>query len=275
MGNRDYKESYSDPPITVMSETAVKITGPKQVYSGKSITYRGTVTELSSGQPVANASLKVTFLDRDLELRSDAAGRIQYEVMFPENGDENITLTMDGTRFYVGSATSFGVSVLIPPPSPTDLLSILLGFPQNIIIALSGAMGVGIYAARRNRRMKEEEFLEPRVSLPPGREKIGYEDGAPLDYGSYEEGVVKLFNRFYVSMQRIYPDIEDTMTPREFERNLIDRLPDNAHLALEDLVTSYEIAMYSNIPVTEEDFKRTNATVELIIELMRNGRREP
>jgi hypothetical protein len=175
----------------------------------------------------------------------------------------------------VGSSTIFGVSILIPPPNPTDLLSILLGFPQNIIIALSGAMGVGLYAARRNRRMKEEEFLEPRVSLLPGREKIGYEDGAPLDYGSYEEGVVKLFNRFYVSMQRIYPDIDDTMTPREFERTLIDRLPDNAHLALEDLVTSYEIAMYSNIAVTEEDFKRTNATVELIIELMRNGRREP
>jgi transglutaminase-like putative cysteine protease len=275
LSNRDYKESYSDPPITVMSETAVKITGPKQVYSGKSITYRGTITELSSGQPVANASLEVTFLDKTLELRSDDSGRVQYEVLFPENGEENITLTMDGTRFYVGSATSFGVSILIPPPNPTDLLSILLGFPQNIIIALSGAMGVGIYAARRNRRMKEEEFLEPRVSLPPGREKIGYEDGAPLDYGSYEEGVVKLFNRFYVSMQRIYPDIDDTMTPREFERNLIDRLPDNAHLALEDLVTSYEIAMYSNISVTEEDFKRTNATVELIIELMRNERREP
>jgi hypothetical protein len=33
--------------------------------------------------------------------------------------------------------------------------------------------------------------------------------------------------------------------------------------------------MYSNITVTEEDFKRTNATVELIIELMKSGRGEP
>jgi hypothetical protein len=123
--------------------------------------------------------------------------------------------------------------------------------------------------------MKEEEFLEPRVSLPPGGEKIGYEDGVPLDYESYEEGVVKLFNRFYVTMQRIYPDIDEAMTPREFERTLVERLPENAHPALADLVTSYEIAMYSNIPVTAEDFKRTNGTVELIIELMKNGRREP
>ena len=273
--NREYGESYSDPPITVMSETAVKITGPRQVYSGKSILFRGTVTEVASGEPVANASLTVSFLNQVLTLSSDAQGRVQYEAAFPENGEENMTLTMEGTRYYLGSSITFGISVLVPPPNPTDILSILLGFPQNIIVALSGLAGVGLYASRRNRRMKEEEFLEPRVSLPTGSDKVGYEDGGPLEYESYEEGVVKLFNRFYVSMQRIYPDIDESMTPREFEKTLIERLPDNAHLALEDLVTSYEIAMYSNIPVAAEDFKRTNATVELIIELMKNGRREP
>jgi hypothetical protein len=273
--NREYGESYSDPPITVMSETSVKITGPRQVYMGKSILFRGTVTEVASGEPVANASLTVSFLDQALTFRSDDQGRVQYEAAFTESGEENMTLTMGGTRYYVGSSTTFGISVLLPPPNPTDILSILLGFPQNIIVALSGAIGVGLYASRRNRRMKEEEFLEPRVSLPPGGEKIGYEDGVPLDYESYEEGVVKLFNRFYVTMQRIYPDIDEAMTPREFERTLVERLPENAHPALADLVTSYEIAMYSNIPVTAEDFKRTNGTVELIIELMKNGRREP
>ena len=275
MKNREYDESYSDPPITVMSETAVKITGPRQVYSGRNITYKGFLTELKSGKPITNVNLTVAYLGKVIHLSSDEQGSIQYYVMFPEDGDENITLAMEGNRFYVGSSTNFGVSVLVPPPNPTDILSILLGFPQNIIIAISGALGVGVYAARRNKRMKEEEFLEPRVILPTPRERIGYEDGVPLEYSSYEEGVAKLFNRFYVSMQRIYPDIDDTMTPREFERTLMDRLPNNAHLALEDLVTSYEIAMYSNITVTAEDFKRTNATVELIIELMRSGRGEP
>ena len=72
-------------------------------------------------------------------------------------------------------------------------------------------------------------------------------------------------------MMRIYGDIDDTMTPREFEYILIDRLPVNAHAALEDLVTSYEIAMYSNMPISVEDFKRTNATIDLIVELMKNG----
>lgn len=269
--NRWYLESVSDPPIRVMSETDVSISGPRRVYADKNITYRGVVVEMATGEPLANATLRVRYLNKTMELMSDRQGRISFPALFPEDGEATIGLSMEDTDYYVGSSTSFGVSVMLPPPSPNNLLALIFGFPQNIILALSGAMGVGVYAARRNRRMKEEEYTEPRLVLPAGRERIGYEDGVPLEYSSYEEGVVKLFNRFYVSMMRMYGDIDDTMTPREFEYTLIDRLPANAYAALEDLVTSYEIAMYSNMPISVEDFKRTNATIDLIIELMKNG----
>ena len=75
-------------------------------------------------------------------------------------------------------------------------------------------------------------------------------------------------------MQRIYADIDDTMTPREFQYTLEERLPQSVDALLEDLVTSYEIAMYSNITVSQEDFKRTNATIELILELMKSAKRD-
>ena len=269
--NRWYLESVSDPPIRLMSETDVAISGPQRVYAEKNITYRGFVVETATGDPLANATLHVWYLNKTMELVSDDQGRISFPALFPEDGEATISMRMEDADYYVGSNTSFGVSVMLPPPSPDNLLALIFGFPQNIIIALSGAMGIGVYAARRSRRMREEEFTEPRVVLPAGRERIGYEDGVPLEYSSYEEGVVKLFNRFYVSMMRMYGDIDDTMTPREFEYILIDRLPANAHAALEDLVTSYEIAMYSNMPISVEDFKRTNATIDLIVELMKNG----
>jgi len=269
--NRWYLESVSDPPIRLMSETDVTISGPKRVYAEKNITYKGYVVETATGEPLPNATLRVWYLNKTMELVSDARGQISFPTLFPEDGEATIRMRMEDTDYYVGSYASLGVSVMLPPPSPDNLLALLFGFPQNIIIALSGAMGVGVLASRRSRRMREEEFTEPRVVLPAGRERIGYEDGVPLEYSSYEEGVVKLFNRFYVSMTRIYGDIDDTMTPREFEYTLIDRLPVNAHAALEDLVTSYEIAMYSNMPISVEDFKRTNATIDLIVELMKNG----
>jgi len=57
---RNYKESWSDPPIKVMAETIVKITGPRQVYQGKNVTYRGSIIDASDGTPVVNASMLLT-----------------------------------------------------------------------------------------------------------------------------------------------------------------------------------------------------------------------
>ncbi len=270
-----YRESWSDPPIKVMAETIVKITGPRQVYQGKNITYSGSIIDSSDGNPVVNASLNINYLDQMLTLTSDENGKINFIAMFPENGKTNMSLSMLEAMYYLGSETSMGITVIIPPPDASNIISLLFTFPYNIGVALSTAIGVGFYAAKRNRRM-QEEFVEeePRARVQPKREYIGYEDGVPLEYTSYEEGVVKLFNRFYVSMQRIYPDIDDTMTPREFQYVLIDRVPMHADALLEDLVSSYEIAMYSNIALSQEDFKRTNATIELVIELMKSGSRD-
>jgi len=195
--------------------------------------------------------------------------------MFPEDGKTNMSLSMFEAMYYLGSVTNMGITVIVPPPDASNIISLLFSFPYNIGVALSSAIGVGFYAAKRNRRLKEEFVVEePRARVQPKREYIGYEDGVPLEYTSYEEGIVKLFNRFYVSMQRIYPDIDDTMTPREFQYVLIERMPMHADALLEDLVSSYEIAMYSNIALSQEDFKRTNATIELVIELMKSGSRD-
>ena len=270
-----YLESYSDPPIKVMAEPILKITGPRQVYEGRNITYRGNILDVSDGTPIANTSIKVNYLDQIIELTSDAEGKVSYVAMFPENGRVNMSLIKEQSNYYLGAVDKMTVVVIVPPPDAKNLLSLLLTFPYNIGVALMGAVGVTVMAARRYRRLQEEDtVIEARVRLPPEREYIGYEDGVPLEYTSYEEGIVKLFNRFYVSMQRIYPDIDETLTPREFQYILEERLPKSADALLEDLVTNYEIAMYSNITLTQEDFKRANATIELIIELMKSARRD-
>jgi hypothetical protein len=208
-------------------------------------------------------------------LTSDEEGKVSYVALFPEKGKVEMSLFKEQADYYLGAVDAVTVTVVVPPPDATSLLALLFTFPYNIGIALTGAIGVGVAASRRNRRLQEEEkIIEARVRLPPKKEYIGYEDGVPLEYTSYEEGIVKLFNRFFVSMQRIYADIDDTMTPREFQYTLEERLPQSVDALLEDLVTSYEIAMYSNITVSQEDFKRTNATIELILELMKSAKRD-
>jgi len=270
-----YLESYSDPPIKVVADPVLKINGPHQVYEGRNITYSGVILDSSDGSPIPNATIKAEYLDTVITLTSDEKGRVVFSALFPESGKANVSLIKERSEYVLGAADSIMVTVIVPPPDATNLLSLLLTFPYNIVVALIGAIGVGVAAAKRNKRLQEEEpIVEPRVKLSPRKEYIGYEDGVPLEYTSYEEGVVKLFNRFFVSMQRIYPDVDDTMTPREFQQILQERLPETADALLEDLVSSYEIAMYSNIRLSQEDFKRTNATIELIIELMKNGKRE-
>ncbi len=271
----NYRESWSDPPIKVMAETIVKITGPRQVYQGKNITYRGSIIDASDGSPVVNASIHINYLDQELTLTSDGDGKVSFIALFPDNGKTNMSFGMPMSMYYLGSETNMGITVIIPPPDAGNIIALLFTFPYNIGVALTASIGVGLYAAKRNRRIQEEaRYEEPRPRVQPKREYIGYEDGVPLEYTSYEEGVVKLFNRFYVSMQRIYPDIDETMTPREFQYLLLERLPMHADALLEDLVSNYEIAMYSNITLSQEDFKRTNATIELLIELMKSGTRD-
>jgi transglutaminase-like putative cysteine protease len=271
----NYRESWSDPPIKVMAETIVKITGPRQVYQGKNITYMGSIFDASDGSPVVNASLNVNYLSQKLTLTSDADGKVSFNALFPDSGKTNMSLGMPMSIYYLGSETNMGITVIIPPPDTSNIISLFFTFPYNIGVALSVSIGVGFYAAKRNRRIQEEALdEEPQSRVLSKREYIGYEDGVPLEYTSYEEGVVKLFNRFYVSMQRIYPDIDETMTPREFQFLLLEKLPMHADALLEDLVSNYEIAMYSNIALSQEDFKQTNATIELLIELMKIGNRD-
>jgi len=270
-----YFESFSDPPIRVMAEPVLKITGPLQVYEGRNITYRGTILDTSNGEPIANTTLKVRYLDEEITLTSDEQGKVDYVAFFPENGKANMSLLKEASSYYLGAVDTISINVIVPPPDATNILSLLLTFPYNIGVALSGAIGVGVVAARRNKRLKEEDvIIEPRVRFDPKKEYIGYEDGVPLEYKSYEEGVVKLFNRFFISMQRVYSDIDETLTPREFQYLLEERLPGNADALLEDLISNYEIAMYSNLSLTQEDFNRTTATIELILELMKSGKRD-
>ena len=271
----EYLESFSDPPLKVMAEPILKLTGPLQVYEGRNITYRGSILDNCSGTPIANTTLKVKYLDEVLTLTSDSEGKVNFVAFFPIKGKTNMSLIKEFSEYYLSAEDTVTINVIIPPPDATGILSLLFTFPYNIGVALTGAIGVGIVAARRNKKLQEEEIIiEPRVRFDPKKEYIGYEDGAPLEYKSYEEGVVKLFNRFFVSMQRVYSDIDETLTPREFQYILEDRLPNSADALLEDLVSNYEIAMYSNLTLSQEDFKRTTATIELILELMRNGRRE-
>jgi transglutaminase-like putative cysteine protease len=266
--NKDYKESWSDPPIKIIAQTQVSVSGPSRIYTGKNITYKATVVDNSNEEPLPNMEITIFYNDNEIKLKTNDEGNVNYNINFPEKGENNITLSVTDQEYYLGGNTTFGVSVLLPPPSAQGLIALITSFPFNIIITVGFAVGVGLVAAMRQKPV--DIFPMIQENPPEKIERIGYEDNVPLRYKTYEEGIVKLFNRFYVSMQRIYPQIADSMTPREFESFLLSKIPLNASEALNDLITSYEVAMYGNISLSDVEFKLTEATILLILELMKN-----
>jgi hypothetical protein len=66
-------------------------------------------------------------------------------------------------------------------------------------------------------------------------------------------------------------DIEDSMTPREFQAAVLMSIPEKGDKALEYLVTAFEIADYSTSEIGQEMYEKSLAAVELLDGLMEYG----
>ncbi len=267
VGAGRYKESWSDPPIRIMTTTQTSLQGPATAYVGQDVTLRGQLLDSSNGMPVANMTVRLEIGGEMVELTTDGSGRVSYTMAFDSEGDRNVTLRLPDTDYYLGSNSTFGISITIPPEQ-RGLLYMITTFPYNVITVATCAVALGTVAVYVRRRKRVEEPVEEPLVIDTGP---ALEDDLPLTFETYKEGIVKLFNRFYSSSRRRYPEIRESMTPREFEMIMLRKIPRSGAAALDDLVASFEIADYSTSNPSKHDFDRCQATVELIVEFMEDG----
>lgn len=153
------------------------------------------------------------------------------------------------------------------PPQPS-LLQVLTMFPYNIIILAAGAtilVGGVVIMSQKNKR--------PKLSAQTVKDELELEDiddNTPLQYETYKEGIVKLFNRFYKKNLRRYKEVTESMTPREFQNVIFRRIPSSGSQALDYLVTAFEIADYSISKPTKEMFDKCQKAVDIIEGLILN-----
>lgn len=88
-----------------------------------------------------------------------------------------------------------------------------------------------------------------------------------FSYSSYGEGVVKLFIALCEEAQRIYGDALSGLTPREFQDELVKRVPEGS-FAIEDLVSIFEAVSYGGVEPSEQEFESYETSVELLLGLM-------
>ena len=92
-----------------------------------------------------------------------------------------------------------------------------------------------------------------------------------LSFESYKEGIVQLFNRFYTYTRRKFEEVLDCLTPREFQRVQLKKIPGRGNHALEDLVSAFEIANYSEAYPSKLDYDKSYAAAEMLKELIQDG----
>jgi transglutaminase-like putative cysteine protease len=256
-----YEESWSDPPIRIMADTNVSIQAPTWAYVGDRVSIHGTLLDKSNGQPVPNATLTIKVGDEIRNLRTDDEGNIRLSHTFEDEGNATVELALEDSDYYLGSESSFGIAVRIPPTPKPSVFMIITTFPYNLIIFAGFAIVIGSVLVLT----RKQESIEISQKVEEVEEEM------PRDYEDYKDGIVKLFNWFYARSKRRLEGINDSLTPREFQDAVLPGIPEKGQPALEYLVTAFEIADYSASNPSQEMYEKSLAAVELLGGMIERG----
>jgi len=173
-------------------------------------------------------------------------------------------------------------------PLEPELLQMITTFPLNVILAMTAFLVIGIILAftrkpRRSKKVDVDVNSQPTQNVKEemphsvqGGDVVNHpaqevEEEMPQRFEDYKGGVVKLYNWFYRFTKRRLRGITDNMTPREFESVVLGGIPSDGAPALEYLVTSFEIANYSDFKLTKEMVDKSLRAVEVLKDLIEKG----
>jgi hypothetical protein len=168
---------------------------------------------------------------------------------------------LNDSDYYIGSNSSFGIAIILPPPEQPNILEMITIFPYNIMVVATATVLVGAAVLLIRKRRSS-------LGLEEGRKKDEPEPEYPSSYDNYKDGIVKLFNYFFAYSKWKFDGIEDSMTPREFQFLILKKVSPKGTNALEYLVTAFEIADYSTSKPSKGEFDKCVAAVKQIKELI-------
>jgi transglutaminase-like putative cysteine protease len=114
MGNDEYAGSWSDPQITVVTDTIITLSAPAQVKASQTVTLQGTLTE-SDSTPIQGQSIDISLNGVSVnQLVTDENGQFQWGQTFNQVGDNSLEASFSGTAYQLPSSQTVSVKVLIP-----------------------------------------------------------------------------------------------------------------------------------------------------------------
>ncbi len=178
------------------------------------------------------------------------------------------------------------IAVALSLPLESSLIQLVLTFPFNVILAMTVVLMVGIVRifTRNTKRIndsmidgerqpaqeaEEASILARGANLKGSKQIVGEE--MPRSFKGSKEGIIELYTWFYRFVHGRLGGIADNMTPRELLSVVSGRIPSQGALPLEYLVTSFEIAMYSERKPTREMQSKCSESVVILKGLIEGG----
>ena len=117
VANDQYEESWSDPDITVYSESGLQLTGPSEVPVDTQALFRGKILD-DTGSGVAEMEVQVLVDGREQPPLSTAVGgEFAFSQTFSEVGPHTVEIGFEGKDFLLGNTARLEVAAVMP----TDL----------------------------------------------------------------------------------------------------------------------------------------------------------
>ncbi len=118
--NDDYAESWSDPDISVYSETGFELSGPAEVPVDVQAVFRGRLTE-DNGRALPDQDLQVTVDQRTLPpAGTGPGGDFSFASIFGEPGAHIVEVEFLGTDFLTGNSARLQVTATMPTSLALD-----------------------------------------------------------------------------------------------------------------------------------------------------------
>ncbi len=114
VANEQYTESWSDPDLTVYSESGLQLTGPSEISVDTQAFFHGKLLD-DTGSGVPGLEVQIEIDGRSLPSQStNAAGEFAFSQTFAEIGSHTVEVGTEGRDFLLGNTARMEVQAVMP-----------------------------------------------------------------------------------------------------------------------------------------------------------------
>ena len=110
--NEEYRESWSDPPLTVVTKTKMEFDLPEKFIAGRVFQFQGNLTNWFTGDPIPNATCLLDTGEEQIQLITNQNGILSGNYSLATPGTHTLTLSWSGSTYYLGSLESPEIKII-------------------------------------------------------------------------------------------------------------------------------------------------------------------